>query len=197
MNTSLHTTLRRASRTGRMHALVLAALTASALGAPQCSRAANAVTANAADATTAPAAGAADAAHQRVHASYVAALNQGDAQAAALLFAPGGVIRGGRLCPLDNPCRGAEDLRQRYFVPMAQLGLHLAPTEARSQGDTLTVRMEARSRAIQGTGVDRAVVVDRLVIRSGRIESIDSHYDDRDPETARYLAWALPAPARQ
>ena len=139
-------------------------------------------------------AAAADPAHELVYAAYQRSVNKGDVQAAALLFAPEGVIRGSRFCPPDSPCRGTEELRERFFKPMAQLGLRLSPTDATSQGDTLTVRMEARNRVISGTGVERAIVVDRLVVRGGRIESLDIDFDRQDPETARFLAAAMAAP---
>lgn len=131
---------------------------------------------------------AADPKHEALYAAYERAVNRGDAEAASAFFASDGVIRGTRFCPVDKPCVGREAVRDRFYKPLVQLGLRLSPLDATSDGDTLTVRLEARNKAVSGANFVRVIVIDRIVIRDGVFRSIDTGYDRTDIETAQFLA---------
>ena len=90
---------------------------------------------------------AADPKQDALYAASERAVNSGDADAASAFFAIDGVIRGTRFCPADNPCVGREAVRDRFYQPLVRLGLRLSPLDAKSEGDTLTVRLEARNKA--------------------------------------------------
>jgi SnoaL-like domain len=147
--------------------------------------------------TAAAAALAADPKHDAIYAAYERAVNSGDADAASAFFATDGVIRGTRFCPADNPCAGREAVRDRFYRPLVQLGLRLSPLDAKSEGDALTVRLEARNKAVSNANFSRVIIIDRIVIRDGLFDSIDTSYDRSDPETAQFLASVSAPPPAQ
>jgi hypothetical protein len=147
---------------------------------------------------TAPAAAfATDATQDALYAAYERAVNRGDTEAASALFAPDGVVRGTRFCPADNPCAGREAVRDRFLKPLAQLGLRLSQLDAKSEGDTLTVRLEARNKAVSNANFARVIIIDRIVVRDGLFRSIDVAYDRSDAETAAFLTSVSSPPAAQ
>jgi len=140
---------------------------------------------------------AADPKQDALYAAYERAVNSGDADAASAFFAIDGVIRGTRFCPADNPCVGREAVRDRFYKPLVQLGLRLSPLDAKSEGDTLTVRLEARNKAVSNANFSRVIIIDRIVVRDGMFRSIDTGYDRSDIETAQFLASvSMPPPAQ-
>lgn len=140
---------------------------------------------------------AADPNQDAVYLALVRAINSSDADAASALYATDAVVRGTRFCPADNPCTGREAIRDRLYKPLVQAVHRVSPIDAKSEGDTLTVRFEARNKVVSNANFSRVIVIERFVIRDGMIRSLDIGYDRSDTETAQFLASVSVPPPMQ
>lgn len=144
-------------------------------------------------ALAASAALAADPAHEVWLANDERAFHRGVVDAVVATFTADAVVRGVPECPNDNPCVGREPLRERWIKPLVANNLRMASLDARSEGDTLRARMEARLAPGGVVNAKRVVLLDRFVLRGGQASLKEITFDTSDAETAQVIG---AAPAR-
>ena len=121
---------------------------------------------------------------------FLEAVNRRDVDAALALYTDDATIVtdvAGSLCPPPVGCVGKAAI-QRELERRAASGVQAAIPQVQVTGDTATARIEIRNPVTQRAGVDRAVLVNTIVERGGKIASVRSFLDTNDPQTASALA---------
>ena len=91
------------------------------------------------------------------------------------------------LCPTPVGCVGKAAI-QRELDRRAASGVQATIPQAQVTGDTATARIEIRNPVTQRAGIDRAILVNTIVERGGKIASVRAFLDTTDPQTASALA---------
>ena len=121
---------------------------------------------------------------------FIEAANRRDVDAALALFTDDATIVSdvaGSLCPPPAGCVGKAAI-QREVERRVASGAQVAIPQARVTGDTAIAQVEIRNPVTQRAGIDRAVLVNTIVERGGKIASVRAFLDTTDPQTASALA---------
>ena len=114
--------------------------------------------------------------------AFVAAINSGDADAAAALFATDDVLA----APMHT-FAGREEIAADLQGFIDQGGT-LTTIDVDLVGDTVTATQEVRQPQIAAFGIDRIIRIDTFVVIDGEITSLSPRPDISDPDTARFAA---------
>ena len=121
---------------------------------------------------------------------FLEAQNRGDVAAQLALLTDDAVIVAdfaGGLCSFTAPCVGKAAIRRELERRVAAGAQTMIPAFQVS-GDTATARIELRNPVTRSAGIERAILVNTIVARGGRIASVRSLLDTADPQTAGALA---------
>jgi ketosteroid isomerase-like protein len=121
---------------------------------------------------------------------FLEAQNRGDVAAQLALLTDDAVIVAdfaGGLCTPTAPCVGKAAIRRELERRVAAGAQSMIPAFQLS-GDTATARIELRNPVTRSAGIERAILVNTIVARGGRIASVRSLLDTADPQTAGAVA---------
>jgi hypothetical protein len=105
------------------------------------------------------------------------------------LFADDATFEGAPLCL--NVCEGKAEIQRELERRFGDQNQHLI-IRLEVRGNTATALTDVRSNAVRSAGIERTIRIETIAVRDGRISAYCYTLDDRDPDTAKFVAARAP-----